>query len=121
MAEIIAENPSFASPKPHSALLEIQIQEVMAEAAAVPTKDLEIPSIQTRRGLLGAREVVDALLQTRGLRLRTVRRPTARRTRIRARRSPASTRRATADSGGDRGREPEPPRPSRRPRTGGAL
>lgn len=45
--------------------------------------------------------------------------------RVRARRSPASTRRATTDSGGDSdgGGDPEPPHrpPSNTPRVGGAL
>ncbi|MDA8206388.1 MAG: hypothetical protein M0Z36_09980 [Thermaerobacter sp.] len=51
-------------------------------------------------------------------------------TRARARRSPASTRRATVDSGGDDGGDPDPPRPGSdpspicggiAPRMGGAL
>lgn len=94
-----------------------------------------LPAFRKARRLILRLEVAEGRVHGRGRTLIPPRRMRIRtQTRIRARRSPASQRRATTDSGGDDGGgsgdpEPEPARPSKSkricggiaPRIGGAL
>ncbi len=140
MTEIIAENPGFASP--HSALAQILKARAVAAARAfnamtrfwktVGSEEAEWdwlddpyacepppPEEQARRDCEELRRGAEIQMGFEIMRARAARRarqsPALRirtQARIRARRSPASQRRATADSGGDPEPEPEPPRGS---------
>lgn len=139
MTEIIAENPRFASA--HSALAQILKARAVAAARAfnamtrfwktVGSADEDWdwlddpyacepppPEERARRDCEELRRGAEIQMGFEIMRARAARRarqsPAHRirtQARIRARRSPASARRATADSGGDDGGDPEPPRP----------
>lgn len=124
MTEIIAENPQGTSPSLAERLAALRAE---MDAKAARTHDsiftpaerasMKHWSLQKRLG------VAIRNLRTRRY-TRRVLAVTPRRTRgeARARRSPASQRRATTDSGGGDGGDPEPPhRPSNTPHAGGAL
>ena len=147
MSKILLENPGFASP--YSALAQILKARAVAAARAFnamarfgktvgseedwdwlgdpyacepppPEESAWRDSEELRRGA----EIQMGFEIMRARAARRARPSPARRirtqARIRARRSPASTRRATTDSGGDdAGGDPEPPRPSLS--CGGAL
>ena len=123
MTEIIAENPQETSPSLAERLAKMRAE--MDERAAQAGHVGLPPAERARSSRWSLHTRIDALIRAgdkrvrrdnrRGLRqhqeapARRIRTHTQ--ARIRARRSPASTRRATTDSGGDdAGGDPEPPR-----------
>ncbi len=138
MKKILAENPKFASRRAVAAARQFMSEAIIPSATfTVADEDLDLdfdilgrpptPEEERDRDREEWRRGLDIQRGFEILRARAVRRrhPRPRRAhaRIRARRSPASQRRATADSGGDdAGGDPEPPRPSLSPTiSGGAL
>ncbi len=113
MTEIIAENPQKTSPSLAERLAAMRAE--MDKKMAGVHDPLFTPGERAAMKNWSLLTKLDAAIQLRAGR-RTPRPAPARRiraqTRGRARRSPASTRRATTDSGGDSdGGDPEPPRP----------
>lgn len=116
MKRILPENPSFASPA--------QAAKALLDWADGKLSDPELATVLSKSQVAISR--LPQLISNRKRRQQMPRFSLARRvvtrircTRTRARRSPASTRRATTDSGGDDGGDPEPPRSSLS--CGGAL
>ena len=118
MTEIIAENPQSTSPSLAERLAAMRAE--MDAKAALVHDPIFTPAERATMKNWSLQKRLGAAI--RNLRMRTRRHTrhvlavTPRRTHgeARARRSPASTRRATTDSGGsdgDGGGDPEPPRP----------
>lgn len=120
MTEIIAENPQETSPSLAERLAKMRAE--MDERAAQAGHVGLPPAERARSSRWSLHTRIDALIRAGDKRmrrdnhrgLRQHQEAPARRirtqARTRARRSPASTRRATADSGGSGDPDPEPPR-----------
>ena len=134
MTEIIAENPHDTNPAPSLAERLAAMRAEMDKKMAGVHDPLFTPGERAAMKNWSLHTKLDAAIRYGNKKLRAIRRTPrpapARRiraqTRGRARRSPASQRRATTDSGGDDGDggsgDPEPPhRPFNTPRVGGAL